>query len=173
MFRTASIFILIFLIGISARYLYMKPKFDSGETAPNFELKFENGEVLQLADMKGKYVLLEFWGSWCGPCIQEMPGLVKIYDKYNGQEFIEADDFEIIAIAVEKKETRWKKAIEKLDLHWKYHFSDFQYFDTPVIKDYGVREIPSKYLLNEKGEIIGVNLSLEKLDEMLAVRLKT
>ena len=163
-----AIFLLIILGAYIGRWLYMKPKFDEGEKAPDFEIDTYNGGKVKLSDLKGKYVLLDFWGSWCGPCIKEMPQLMSLYKKYNGRTFKQAEDFEIIGIAIERKRERWENTIKELKLNWKYHYSDFNYFDSPIVKHYGVREIPSKYLLDKTGQIIAVNPTVPELDRLLS-----
>lgn len=157
------------------RYFYFKPKFINGEAVPNFEATLINGEKMALSDLRGKYVLVDFWGSWCGPCRIQNPHLVQLYDKYHQAEFQQAKGFEIISIGVEQNEERWKNAISKDNLKWKYHILDLtnsmKFFDSELAQLFGVKQIPSTYLLNEKGVIIGVNLSPDALDQLLAKKM--
>ena len=150
---------------------YMQPNYDDGETAPNFVGKNVQGSEFSLEELRGKYVLVEFWGSWCGPCIKEIPGLKRIYSEFHGKKFKAASDFEIVSVAVESSARRWPKAIEKYGLHWSYHTldlaSNLKFFDSPIAKDYGVKEVPTSFLLNENGQIVGVNLKEEELRAFL------
>ena len=163
--------ILVLVVALAGRYFYFKPKFDSGEDLPNFSATLLNGEDMKLSDLRGKYVLVDFWGSWCGPCRAENPHLVNLYKKYNGHKFKNADDFEILSVGIEKREERWKRAIEKDGLIWKYHVLDitesFKFFNSEIASQFGVKQLPSKYLLNEKGVIISVDPTIEELDALL------
>lgn len=158
----------IFLIGKS---LYMQPAYDDGEAAPNFSGKNIQGMEFQLTDLKGNYVLVDFWGSWCGPCIGQIPELKKLYSEFNGKAYKAANGFEIVSVAVEQSERRWPKAVKSHGLEWPYHTLDLatslRFFDSPIAADYGVKEVPTTFLLDEKGQIVGVNWSGEKISEYL------
>ena len=160
----AIVLIAAFYIG---RYLYMQPKFDDGETVPDFALN----EQEQFSDLRGKYVLLDFWGSWCGPCISEFGRVSELYKKYHGQRFTDAEDFEIVGVAVEQDRGRWERAIKKYNLDWKYQVLDLstslRFFNSPIAADYGVKEVPTKYLIDPNGVIIGVNLPFEEIHSLL------
>lgn len=160
------LFILSFFVG---KYLYQMPKFDDGERSPNFEWILPSGEKSDLTKLEGKYVLIDFWGSWCGPCIAEFPGLTTLFDKYHTANFKNANGFDIVGVGVEKGEKRWRRAIDKYKLVWKNHVFDentnFRFFDSKVAKLYGITEVPTKYLLDEKGVIVFVNPSVEELDK--------
>lgn len=162
------LFILSFYAG---KYLYQMPKFDDGERSPNFEWTLPSGEKSDLKKLEGKYVLIDFWGSWCGPCIQEIPGLTKLFDQYHNTNFKNANGFDIVGVGVERNEKRWRRAIEKYKLKWQHHVFDentnFRFFDSKIAKLYGIKEVPTKYLLDEKGVIVLVNPSVEKIGEFL------
>lgn len=157
--------ILGFAIYALIRYYYMKPKFINGESLPKIEAELIGGEPFDIEELNGQYVLIDFWGSWCAPCRKENPDLVKLYDKYKEK------DFQIVSIAIETDEGRWKKAIENDNLYWPYHIVQLDRFSSPIAKEFGVREIPTKYLLNREGKIIAVNATIEVLDRLLAERI--
>ena len=149
----------------------MKPNYDDGQAAPNFSGKNIQGMEFQLSDLQGNYVLVDFWGSWCGPCIGQIPELKNLYADFHGQSFKNANNFEIVSIAVEQNERRWPKAVKGYGLEWTYHTLDLatslRFFDSPIAKNYGVKEVPTTFLLNEKGQIVGVNWSGEQIADYL------
>ncbi len=152
---------------------YQAPKFANGYEAPNFTGTKPDGSTLQLQDFRGKLVLIDFWGSWCPPCRAENPDLVKLYNTYHNASFANAQGFEIISIAVETEKEAWLAAIQKDGLLWDTHVSTLERFNDPIVEAYGVKEIPSKYLLNEKGLIIAVNPDTRQLEKLLKERLKS
>lgn len=169
-----SILLLLALGFFVGKYFYMQPKFINGEVAPQFEAQLISGENMKLSDLKGKYVLLDFWGTWCAPCRKEIPEVKALYKKHHNK------GFEVVSIALEgagkRTEERWRKAVASLGLDWKYHIFDpvtnFKLLDAKISSQlYGVKEVPTKYLLNEKGQIIGVNLPFEEMDKILTKRL--
>lgn len=163
------ILIVLFLLG---QYIYKLPRFDDGEKAPAFEATLLDGASMSLEELKGNYVLIDFWGSWCGPCRAENPQLVSLYSKYKGRSFENAEAFEIVSIGIEQRKERWLRAIKKDQLDWKYHILDqatnLRFFDSPIAGVYGITEVPSKYLIDPRGNIIGVNPSVEEVDQLLS-----
>ncbi|MFK7809644.1 MAG: TlpA family protein disulfide reductase [Saprospiraceae bacterium] len=167
--------LIILAIGIAAlvgRYIYKKPNVDPGEMAPPVTGQLISGEAFDLNDLKGNIVLVDFWGSWCGPCRAENPSLVALHKKYKDATFKEAKGFKIVSVGIERKEDRWKRAIESDQLNWPYHIMDkvtsYKFFDAEIANGYGVTEVPSKFLLNTNLETIGVNQSVKELDEWLS-----
>ncbi|MEM9822490.1 MAG: TlpA disulfide reductase family protein [Bacteroidota bacterium] len=162
---------LAFILFLVGKHFYMKPAYASGELAPAFSGQLPSGENFQLSDLKGKMVLLDFWGSWCGPCRQENPRLVQFYNKYQSAQYKDIDGFEVVNVAIEAKERSWQRAIEKDGLKWPFHILDLatslRFFDSPIAAQYGVKEVPTKFLLNPRGEIIGVNLSFAEMGQIL------
>ncbi|MEL6925825.1 MAG: TlpA disulfide reductase family protein, partial [Bacteroidota bacterium] len=160
-------FILIGLVvaGFIGRYFYMKPSYDNGEKAAEFSATLKNGEAFSLSDLRGKYVLLDFWGSWCAPCRVENPALVKFHEQFHNKTFTNGDGLEVVSVAVEKNPASWERAIKKDGLHWKYHILDpttnLKFFNGAISGQYGVKQVPSKFLINPEGRIISVNDSFE------------
>ncbi len=167
-FWLAILAMLGFTIG---KYFFLKPKQIVGEAAPAFSARVLGGETLHLADLRGNIVLLDFWGSWCGPCRVENPKINRLLADYGQVSFNEGARFKVVGIAIEEKELPWKKAIQTDQLQWSYHIMDtatsLRFFDSPIAKKYGVRQVPTKYLLNEKGKIVKVNPDAGEIEEYL------
>lgn len=165
-----SIFLRVGAVALAAAlffawYRYRQPRFVAGEKAPDFEVVLADGQAARLAALRGKYVLLHFWGSWCGPCRAENPALATIYRQYRGQ------GFEIFSIGIERKPEAWRRAIQQDGLVWPYHAVEIGDFAGHVSALFNVKAIPATFLLNPEGYIMGVNLSPEQIEKTLAERL--
>ena len=158
-----GIFILLAIVG---RYIYKTPGVGNGP-APEIVGTLATGEPFQLSSLKGNYVLLDFWASWCKPCVAEAPELKNLYLRYHGTEFKDAKGFEIVSVSLDKKRESWLAAIAGLGLDWKYQVSDLQDLQSPLAKLYGVRVIPTKFLLNGAGEVVSVNPSITEVQRLL------
>ena len=170
--KILNILLVLLVIGYAVYYFYKQPKYINGEIAPPFTAQMIDGSEFSLSDLKGKYVLLDFWGSWCGPCRQENPNIVKLFDKFNGKTFTDASGFEVVSVAIEKDENRMKSAILNDNLKWKYHIPQLDRFNSPIVIQYGVKESPTKYLINPDGYIMGVNQSPTEIERLLSERVK-
>lgn len=142
------------------KYIELNKEPKTGDQFADFESKNQNGELKKLSNLKGKAVLLEFWASWCGPCRQENPILVKTYEKFNPK------GFEIFAVSLDEDKESWLGAIKKDSLNWE-HVSDLKGQKNEASLIYGINGIPDNFLIAENGEIIGRNLRGEKLNEKL------
>ena len=133
-----------------------------GKKAPGFTQNDPDGNPVSLSDFQGKYVLLDFWASWCGPCRQENPNLVKAYAAYKEK------GFEILGVSLDNKDGKeaWVKAIEKDGLTWT-QVSDLNSWNNEVARSYGVRAVPQSYLIDPQGVIIAQNLRGEALEAKL------
>ncbi len=134
-----------------------------GDMAP--ELAFENpdGKVMKLSSLKGKYVLVDFWASWCAPCRRENPNVVAAYKKYSNAKFKKAKGFEVFSVSLDKNKDAWRKAIQMDNLIWKYHVSDLGGWQSKAASIYGVSSIPASFLVGPDGKIIAKNLTGMKL----------
>ena len=134
-----------------------------GQTAINFTQNDTLGNPVSLSSFKGKYVLLDFWASWCGPCRAENPNLVSTFNKYSNK------GFQILSVSLDQPggKEKWLKAIHDDGLKW-WHVSDLQFWNNAVAKQYGIEAIPQNLLLDPSGKIIAKNLQGEELSKKLA-----
>jgi peroxiredoxin len=138
-----------------------------GQQAPDFTLNSPEGKPVALSSLRGKYVLIDFWASWCGPCRMENPNVVRMYDKFKSK------GFDIYGVSLDDNEKAWKTAIERDKLGW-LHGSELKKWKSEVAQTYGVNAIPATFLLDKEGKIIAKNLrgaALEnKLTELLGAQ---
>jgi thiol-disulfide isomerase/thioredoxin len=165
--KILNILLVVLVAGYVIHYFYKRPKYDSGTEAKEFEAKLQSGENFKLSDLRGNYVLLDFWGSWCGPCRKENRELVPLYQEMQSKAFKNAGGFEILSVGLESKKESWEKAILNDGLTWKYHIGEFERFSGPIAKLYGIKEIPSKYFINPEGFIVLVNPSIDEVKSYL------
>jgi len=132
-----------------------------GAAAPNFTQKDPNGKPVSLSDYKGKYVLVEFWASWCAPCRAESPNLLKQYAAFKDK------GFEILGVSVDSDKAKWLDAIKKDGLTWT-QVSDLKGWESEARKVYGISGVPANFLISPEGKIIGSHLMGEALNKKLA-----
>jgi len=132
-----------------------------GNVAPALNFNNPEGKLITLASLKGNYVLIDFWASWCRPCRMENPNVVKLYNKYKDQGFT------VFSVSLDNNVEKWVNAIEKDGLTWPNHVSDLKQWRTEATKIYGFRGIPYTVLIDKKGKIIAKNLRGESLDTKL------
>jgi len=136
-----------------------------GKQAPALTLPDINGKNVSIADFKGKYLLVDFWASWCGPCRGENPNVVAAFNKYKGKNFA------ILGVSLDKEKEPWQKAIAADKLAWT-HVSDLQYWNSSAVKTFGFEGIPYNVLIDPQGKIIAEALRGDDLDRKLAEVLK-
>lgn len=136
-----------------------------GSVAPDINLPNPEGKAVPLSSLRGKYVLLDFWASWCGPCRQENPNVVKAYQKYKDKGFT------IYSVSLDQTRDKWLKAIQADNLTWT-HVSDLQFWQSAAAQTYHIESIPQSFLLDPQGRIIGKNLRGPALEAKLAEVLK-
>ncbi len=136
-----------------------------GRTAPDFSIPGIDGKEIKLSDYKGKYVMLDFWASWCVPCRKENPNVVKLYQQYH------AKGLNIVGISLDEKKDAWQKAITDDHLSWS-HGSELKNFNGPAVQRYQVQAIPSNFILDPAGKIIAKNVTGNDLAAFFAKTFK-
>ncbi len=131
-----------------------------GNKAPDFALQTPDGKTVSLSSFKGKYVLLDFWASWCGPCRQENPNVVKAFNQFKDKNFT------ILGVSLDEDKTAWQNAIMKDGLTWQ-HVSDLKGWQSSVAGMYSVQSIPANFLIDIEGKIIAKDLRGEQLESKL------
>lgn len=134
-----------------------------GSKAPLFSGPSPTGEEIALQDVMGEVTLIDFWASWCKPCREENPNIVKVYEKYHDQ------GFNIIGVSLDKpgEKEAWTNAIKEDNLTWN-QVSNLMFWQDPIALEYGVRAIPAAFLLDENGVIVAKNLRGQDLENKVA-----
>lgn len=136
-------------------------KISARKPAPNIRIPNPKGDTLQLSDLKGKVVLLDFWASWCGPCRKENPNVVRLYEKYN------KDGFEVFSVSFDTSKEKWEAAIAKDGLVWPYHVSELKGWRNAAGQEYQVKGIPFTVLIDQEGNILQTKLRGAQLEQAL------
>ena len=149
-------------------YKKIKSEYDAekltaiGSVPPEIALQDTNGNVVKLSSLRGQYVLVDFWASWCRPCRGESPNLVRAYNKYHDKGFT------IYSVSLDNSKSSWLQAIKKDNLGAWTHVSDLKGWQCEAARDYNINSIPSNFLLDKDGKIIAKNLRGSALEKKLA-----
>ncbi|MCC9167039.1 TlpA disulfide reductase family protein [Pontibacter harenae] len=136
-----------------------------GQMAPDINLPTPDGQTKALSSLRGKYVLIDFWASWCGPCRKENPNVVRMYNEYKDK------GFEIYGVSLDQSRDKWLKAIADDKLSW-VHVSDLKFWQSQAAEAYNVTAIPQTVLIDPQGKIIAKGLRGAELEQKLASLLK-
>ena len=131
-----------------------------GKTVPELVMPDPSGKEVSISSFKGKYLLIDFWASWCGPCRMENPNVVKAYNEFKGKNFT------ILGVSLDKDKSSWKKAIMQDHLSWT-HMSDLKYWNSQAVETFGFQGIPFNVLVDPSGKVIAESLRGEELDAKL------
>lgn len=148
---------IIACLSITAFGQYQNKKIEVGQKAPELAYESPEGKIINLSKVnKKRIVLIDFWASWCGPCRQANPGMVKFYDEYKDKKYKGArKGFTIYSVSLDKSKDKWIEAIKKDNLSWAWHVSDLGGWQSDGAKVYGVSFVPQCFLIDGNGTIIG------------------
>jgi thiol-disulfide isomerase/thioredoxin len=162
--RKIFIPLLILAVYFGGRAWYFTPSVGAQELAKDFTAQRSDGQSFALSDLKGDYVLLDFWGSWCGPCRRESPALVNLHQKLQGE-------LTIVSIAIEKDSSRWQRARTQDARLWPHQVMDqttsLKFLGGEVASLYGVNQVPTNFLIDPEGYVVGVNVPLNDIPDMI------
>ena len=147
-----------------ARMMGVKPV-SVGQPAPQFELPSIDGKMIKLSDFKGKYVLLDFWASWCAPCREENPNVVKVFNTYKNKGFA------VLGVSLDDNKNAWLKAVKDDNLTWT-QVSELKRWEGKVATQYRVEGIPASFILDPSGKIVAKNLKGAKLEKFISENVK-
>ena len=128
-----------------------------GNKSPDISLPSPKGDTIRLSSFKGKIVLIDFWATWCAPCVQEQSELKRLYAKYKNSKFTNGNGFEIFGVSLDAKKPAWQDFVRKQNINWT-QVSDLKFWRSPVAKTYNIQELPYNVLIDGKGIILGKNL---------------
>lgn len=140
-----------------------------GDLAPEINLLTPAGQSFALSSLKGRLVVVDFWASWCAPCVEEQPELKALYNKYS--EAVKSGRFDILGVSLDRKKENWTQCMEKFQITWP-QVSDLKFWNSRAAKDYGVEDLPFNVIVNGAGRVLAINLHGKELSDFIDQYLK-
>ncbi len=165
-------FVLLSFMGLML--LGCRERLMEGKPAPNIEAQMVNGKMFNLADYRGKYVIVDFWASWCGPCKKEAPHLVGLYSEYREKVYTDADGLDIVSIALERSDSITQEVAAEIGYNWPNQIVLLKgnAVRDSITNDYVVDFIPATYLIGPQGEMILEYTDLGDIEDYLDTKVK-
>jgi thiol-disulfide isomerase/thioredoxin len=137
-----------------------------GQHAPEIRLSSPEGDTIALSTLKGKVVLVDFWASWCAPCLEEQPELAVLYRKYKNAVFTNGNGFEIFGVSLDSQRKPWEGSIKRLNIDWP-QVSDLKFWSSQVAKTYKIQALPFNVLIDGDGVIVAKDLHGNELEKYI------
>lgn len=163
-----KLLLIIALIYTSMQLLFSQTiGLEIGNTSPEIKLPNPKGETIALSALKGKVILIDFWATWCVPCVREQDELAELYKVYKSSVFTNGKGFEIFGVSLDNKKAAWESAIKRMNIDW-IQVSDLKFWASPVAKTYDIQALPFNVLIDDKGIIIAKDLHGNDLKHFIA-----
>lgn len=158
---------LLLFSGYFSTLLAQPPGLEIGNKSPEIKLPNLKGDTIVLSSLKGKLVLIDFWGTWCAPCVEEQKALAELYGKYKQTAFTNCKGFEIYGVSLDAKKSNWETFITTNKINW-IQVSDLKFWRSPVTKTYNIQSLPFNVLIDGNGIILAKNLHGIDLEKGIA-----
>ena len=163
--RTLVLIVALMLVVSAGSKLSGQPTgLEIGNKAPEIRLPTTRGDTISLSSQKGKMVLIDFWGTWCAPCVEEQADLARLYKKFKKANPVKGRGFEIYGVSLDAKKPNWENFIIKNKISW-IQVSDLKFWRSPVAKTYKIEGLPFNVLVDSQGIILAKNLHGTLLEE--------